>query len=93
MKKSKPCLRGDMVNRPPHYTAGGIECIDAIEAALSSEEFVGYCKGNVLKYTWRSGLKSKSPTEDMKKAEFYLKLVISRLENPPTYGKDPKENS
>ena len=24
----------DLVNKPPHYNQGGIECIDAIKAAL-----------------------------------------------------------
>ena len=43
----------DNVNHPAHYTQGSIECIDAIEAALTPEEFRGYCKGNALKYLWR----------------------------------------
>ena len=43
----------DPVNQPPHYRQGGIECIDAIAAALTPEEFAGYCKGNILKYVWR----------------------------------------
>lgn len=28
----------DMVNHPPHYTAGGIECIEAIRAAIAKAE-------------------------------------------------------
>ena len=43
----------DNVNKPAHYRQGEIECIDAIRAALTPEEFRGYCKGNVLKYVWR----------------------------------------
>ncbi len=39
----------DMVNHPPHYKKNGIECIEAIKAALTTEEFRGYCKGNTLK--------------------------------------------
>ena len=35
----------DLINQPLHYCQGGIECIDAIEAALTPEEFRGYCKG------------------------------------------------
>jgi hypothetical protein len=60
----------DMVNHPSHYTAGGIECIDAIKAALTEEEFRGYCKGNALKYIWRE--KHKGGDESMKKAEWHL---------------------
>jgi hypothetical protein len=59
-----------MVNHPPHYTQGGIECIDAIQAALTPEEFRGYCKGNALKYTWRE--RSKGQDESLKKAIWYL---------------------
>jgi hypothetical protein len=61
----------DPVNSPSHYTAGGIECIDAIEAALTPEEFRGYCKGNSIKYVWRSNLKGNHD-QDIAKAQWYL---------------------
>jgi len=62
-----------MVNHPPHYTVGAIECIDAIRAALTEEEFRGYCKGNALKYIWRE--RHKGHTESLQKAEWYLKRI------------------
>ena len=43
----------DNVNHPPHYKKGSIECIDAIEAALTFEQFFGYCKAAAIKYIWR----------------------------------------
>ena len=43
----------DLVNNPSHYTQGGIECIDAIKASMSDEEYAGFLKGNALKYLWR----------------------------------------
>mgnify|MGYP003112746798 CR=1 FL=1 len=64
----------DNVNRPIHYAAGSIECIDAIEAQLSSEEFRGYLKGNVIKYLWRE--KHKGGIESLKKAKWYLNRII-----------------
>ena len=60
----------DEVNHPPHYTQGGIECFDAIRAALTPEEFRGYIKGNVLKYLWRE--RHKGGDQDLKKARWYL---------------------
>lgn len=60
----------DMVNSPPHYRSGAIECIDAIKSALSAEEFRGYCKGNALKYVWREVHKGQD--ESLKKAIWYL---------------------
>ena len=63
----------DQVNHTPHYTQGGIECIDAIQAALTADEFRGYCKGNALKYVWRE--RSKGGDQDLRKAEWYLKRL------------------
>jgi hypothetical protein len=61
----------NMVEHPPHYTAGGIECIDAIMAAvegLTPQEAV--CVANVIKYTWR--FKRKNGKQDLEKAKWYL---------------------
>ena len=68
----------DMVNNPPHYNKHGIECIQAIRATLTDEEFRGYCKGNVLKYTWRENYKNKN--EDLRKAQWYLNKLLKETE-------------
>lgn len=65
----------DMVNKPPHYTHGGIEAIDYIQAKLTPEEFAGYCKGNALKYISRAGHKTDA-AEDTRKAIWYLNRMI-----------------
>ena len=64
----------DMVNSPNHYTAGGIETIDFIEAKK-----LGYHLGNVVKYVSRADYKGRS-LEDLKKARWYLDREIDRLE-------------
>jgi len=64
----------DNVDRPIHYAAGTIECIDAIEAQLSAEEFRGYLKGNIIKYLWRE--KHKGGMESLKKAKWYLNKLL-----------------
>jgi hypothetical protein len=64
----------DAVNNPSHYTTGGIECIDAMQAMLSREEFIGYLRGNVFKYQWR--YKHKNGIEDLKKAQWYANRLI-----------------
>ena len=66
----------DMVNHPDHYTKGGIECIEAIQASMTMEEFAGYLKGNVLKYLWRFESK-ENPSEDLAKANWYLDRLQS----------------
>ena len=78
--------RDDPVNHPPHYNKGGIECIDAIKAMLSPDEFVGYLRGNSLKYRWRMRYKS-NPIQDMEKAQWYeKKLMQFWLENQDDLG-------
>lgn len=66
----------DMVNNPPHYKQGDIECIEAIKAALTPEEFRGYCKGNAIKYVWRE--RHKGGAESIDKATYYLNKVMGR---------------
>jgi len=69
----------DLVNHPPHYTMGKVECIDAIEASMTHEGFMAYCKGNVMKYLWRYEYKGR--TESLQKAMWYLEKMISSAEN------------
>ena len=68
----------DLVNQPPHYRQGEIECIDAIEAALTPEEFRGYCKGNALKYIWRE--RHKGERSSLAKGAWYLARLLGTLE-------------
>lgn len=67
----------NMVDHPPHYTAGGIECIDAIESALGPDGFAAYCRGNAIKYAWRAGLKG-SAAQDLAKGAWYLARCAGR---------------
>tara|TARA_B100001287_G_C22500800_1_gene443565 strand:- start:435 stop:779 length:345 start_codon:yes stop_codon:yes gene_type:complete len=73
----------DMVNNPKHYNTGEIECIDAIDSMLTSEEFIGYLRGNSLKYRWR--FRYKNGTEDLKKAEWYEKKLLELLDKIEYY--------
>jgi hypothetical protein len=65
-------VRPDMVNSPPHYTKGGIETIDFIQAKLSPEEYRGYLRGNLLKYASRLGEKG---SDDAGKAAWYAQRL------------------
>ncbi len=69
----------DPVNHPSHYTGGDIECIDAIRAALTKEEFIGFCRGQVIKYTWRMNNKGY-PAQDVGKSIWYANKLIETLE-------------
>ncbi len=64
----------DVVNRPSHYTLGGVEVIDAIEAWK-----LGFHLGNAVKYIARADHKANR-LEDLKKARWYLEREIARME-------------
>lgn len=68
----------DEVNHPDHYTQGGIECIQCIEAAMKPEGFQDYCKGNIIKYLHR--WRDKGGVQDLKKASVYLNWLIESAE-------------
>lgn len=68
----------DPVNSPAHYASGAIECIDAIEASMTLEEFQGYCRGNLMKYSWR--YRNKGGVQDLAKARWYLDRLIASLQ-------------
>lgn len=66
-----PYKMEDAVNHPSHYTQGGIECIDAIEAAVTGlSGMEALLVGQIIKYVWR--YKDKNGLEDIEKAAFYL---------------------
>lgn len=67
----------DNIN-PDHYKTGGLEVYDILKAKLTPAELLGFCKGNVLKYTFRSNL--KGGLEDLKKAVWYANEGVKAYE-------------
>jgi len=76
MKVAKDFMTIDelVVNSPPHYKQGDVECIEAIKSATGAE-YQGYLQGNIMKYIWRYRAKGQA-INDLKKAEWYLKELI-----------------
>ena len=66
----------DNVKHLSHYCKGGMECIDAIKAAVSdiTDPFEAYCTGNIIKYIWRWN--DKNGVEDLNKAKQYADIII-----------------
>jgi hypothetical protein len=60
----------DPVNHPAHYTTGGIETIDFIEA-----KSLNYNLGNAVKYITRADHKGNR-LQDLQKAKWYLEREI-----------------
>jgi len=69
----------DMINNPPHYTRGGIEAIDYMEAKSTPEEFTGHLRLTALKYLSRTGYKDDA-LQDLKKAQWYVNKLVTYVE-------------
>ena len=72
------------VHSPLHYNKGNVECIEAIESMLSVEEYIGYLRGNSMKYRWR--FRYKNGFEDLSKAQWYEKRLVKFMEDHNVLG-------
>jgi hypothetical protein len=71
----KNASEADPINHPSHYTDGGIETIDFIEAKK-----LNYNCGNATKYISRAGKKDKAERAvDIAKAIWYLQRELDTL--------------
>jgi hypothetical protein len=53
-----------------HYKDMAIQPWELMQAVLTHEEFVGFLKGNIIKYSLRAGRKDGS--DDLGKAKHYM---------------------
>lgn len=75
-----------LVNNPSHYTHGGIETIDYMEAKSTPEEFSGHLRLTAIKYLSRAGLK-ESTLMDLKKAQWYVNELVAFVEKQSVNSK------
>jgi hypothetical protein len=52
-----------------HYKEMGVQPWDVIESTLSKEEFIGFLKGNIIKYSMRQGVRGEI---DSNKCRHYI---------------------
>lgn len=64
-----------------HYAAmAGLEPIQLMQLVMSREEFIGFLKGNIIKYTMRAGHKQGEAAEkDIAKAKRYKQWLMEML--------------
>ena len=60
-----------------HYNTKKVQPWDAMESCMSKEEFVGYLRGNVIKYTMRCN--DKGGVQDLEKAQHYMEKLLQVL--------------
>lgn len=62
-----------------HYTSMPIQPWELMEAVLTREEWIGYLKGNLIKYSMRNGRKEDS--DDAGKARHYRQKLHEVLQS------------
>ena len=62
---------------PSHYTGLDIQPWEAMESWMTKDEFIGFLRGNIIKYLARAP--HKGGVEDYRKAKHYLGKLLSLL--------------
>lgn len=74
-------MSGEPVAHPAHYGGNSMyETIKVLEAWLTHDQFLGFLRGNAIKYLSRAGKKHGAErVDDQQKAEFYIGYEIDYL--------------
>ena len=82
----------DLVNHPPHYCVGGLECFDVMKRIFGIAAVKIFCRLNAFKYMFRS--ENKNGEQDIAKADWYLKKYLELCkEQPKVGGIDPEKRA
>ena len=70
----------DMINHPSHYVQGEgkHECIEVLKEWMDKKAFIGFLRGNAIKYLCRVGKKGDA-VEDLKKAQYYVDRLVEEV--------------
>ena len=69
----------DNDRNPSYYANMPVQPISVMRSILTPNEFIGYLKGNIIKYAMRAG--KKENTDDKAKFETYKKWLHKELQN------------
>ena len=70
-----------VIEQDKHYSKAVIEPMKYMCLSFTREEFMGFIKGNILKYSLRAPYKGQE-TEDRRKATWYSELLDTLEANP-----------
>lgn len=70
-----------------HYKTMPVQPWDVMESVLTPEEFIGFLKGNVIKYSMRAGRKEGS--DDANKARHYM-MKLNEMRNKEAHVQNTK---
>jgi hypothetical protein len=66
------------VARQDHYMSKQVQPIEVLCVDLPTQQFIGFLRGNVIKYVMRYD--QKNHLEDLKKAQVYLNWLVELYE-------------
>jgi len=78
-ESAAPTSADDVQIAGDHYTTMTVQPWTAMEAWMTPEQFIGFLRGNVVKYAARAGSKGDA-LADYRKARHYLDKLIETLE-------------
>jgi len=71
------------MREPEYYASNGLSPIGAMKQGLiSQEEYIGFLKGNIIKYVIRAG-KKEDAVKDLKKAKDYINFYMDIFQMTP----------
>lgn len=70
-----------------HYKTMDIEPWKVMESVLTKSEFIGFLKGNIIKYSMRAGKKTGA-NEDSAKAKHYMQKLDEFMHHAPLIDDD-----
>jgi len=86
MGVSHKILEHDSVEKPAHYRQTDWESIEVIKNSMTRDEYQGYLRGNIMKYTMRYRYKNQA-VEDLRKAKWYLEELLKEVNDDERYYK------
>ena len=80
----------DEVHNPSHYQVADQSVQDIIKLSFTHQEYMGWLRGNIIKYRMRAGIKNKDTIiQDLDKANKYQEFYNRYLkENDGTYSRN-----
>ena len=73
--ESEPSMKADEIQIDgTHYKDMAMQPWDVMQAVMTHEEFIGFLKGNIIKYSMRDGKKEGARYDSTKAAHYKQKL-------------------
>lgn len=83
LRKGEEADKTELVNHPSHYGGDTVyETVKVLRAWLPWEQYLGFLRGNAIKYLSRAGKKGAARL-DAEKATWYSKRLEEELRNGP----------